>query len=283
MDGVRKCFAVGARGVAKVEPVCGRLQSSYNIRLAFEGHGAHQTRCDGLTARCHFNHTFRVAGPLGLLARRIGDDRRRLGGLEIEKLVAIRRALAFDEQDIAGNAKTAGAGNAACRVDEFKVAFFDVICGQCFGELTKRRAFSLVEWQGFAVTGIEAAHALLDRRALVEKFDRAAGFQAVDQGADDASRSFTLDPTRLAAEQFQPPGLNKIVGKFFRVFATQFKTSSCDVDTGRQAHDIPRHGRQRALVVVVDVEIGQAIVAKIGAEIFKMQIAANPSRRTARI
>jgi len=84
-------------------------------------------------------------------------------------------------------------------------------------------------------------------------------------------RAFPSASARRTRPESGGPGPAPAAGQIERV--------SADQQTGKEARRLPRARGHDCFVEVIEIEVLEAVVALISAEIFEVQIAANPRQR----
>ena len=92
-----------------------------------------------------------------------------------------------------------------------------------------------------------------------------------------ADRISTRLAARLAVDQRCAISVEKYHRQFVRLGLRQGKLGRGHIDAGDEPRDLPRRGRQRCLVEVVQIEIRETVVTLITAEVLEMKITSCPT------
>ena len=95
-----------------------------------------------------------------------------------------------------------------------------------------------------------------------------------------SARSRALDPARFAVAEGGLVRVKKQLHQLVRFGAGEIERRSCNVCARHETRDFPRCWSKTRFVEVVQVKVGQAVVALKAAEVFKMKISACPNERT---
>src|SRR5450830_804034 len=190
----------------------------------------------------------------------------------------VRRAFSCDEDGIALNAQTTGAGKQEGNVDDLvKLRLRLRLCKGVYGGmhlvplLVRHR-------QQFFIIQSEAALPPLLLRALVEEINTGAQPHLLQQLADHSGTGFTLDPARFAQRQRSRIAVDETLGQGRRTLWRQTERRRCHQNTDNEPRQLPCRRRHRRFIEIVNIKVSQSIVAFVAAEVLQMQIAATPDR-----
>lgn len=103
--------------------------------------------------------------------------------------------------------------------------------------------------------------------------------QRPQQLFDHAGRRLAFDPARLALGQRAGVGVEDALAERQRFRPIQRQAVGPDQHAGEETDEVPGARRQHRFVEIVDVEIDEAVVALEAAEVFEVQVAAQPGAR----
>ena len=131
----------------------------------------------------------------------------------------------------------------------------------------------LADRQGLFAIDLQCALLALEQRARVEKIGALALAQPIQQLFHQAMRGLGLDPIGLALLQGGAIAIEEDFAQSLRIARLEPQALRPDAQAGQHANQVPTGGRQDGFIEVIQVEIGQAVVALETAEILKVQVA----------
>src|SRR6185369_7805127 len=226
-----------------------------------------------LHVRLRPDDALRFARPRRLAHLDRAAHRRPAGGLHVDQVVAIRRALALHEHHVALDAETPRPCNATRHVEYTKEALL-AGRGRELDESGRRRAFRRGRRQRALPVDPDVAPLSLQDRPLVEQLDPLSLLEAFEHLAHDAGGDGALDPPDPAVSESGDEALEKAMAETATVAGGKIRFLGGEKQAAREPHGIARTRRQRCLVEIVDVEVVEAIAALERPEILEVQVAA---------
>src|SRR4029077_17433373 len=104
-------------------------------------------------------------------------------------------------------------------------------------------------------------------------------FDATQQGSHDALGRSPLHPPRLAVVERGPIRVQERRAQGPRVAIAYLERVGRQIETGGESGEIPTGRRQVRFVEIVEIEVAEAIVALVAAEVLQVQIAREPGER----
>lgn len=123
-------------------------------------------------------------------------------------------------------------------------------------------------------TGTVAFH-----RQLVQELHPRPIAQTCQKIPDHPLRRLAFDPPCLTLSQRIAIRAHEPAAQVGRLGARPLETLGSNERAGDQARHVPHTGREHRFVEVVQIEILQSVVAREGAKVFQMQVAAEPGKR----
>ena len=72
--------------------------------------------------------------------------------------------------------------------------------------------------------------------------------------------------------------MKAVLAKGLSIRCTDAEALGGDPDARQEPHQIPARWRERRLVEIIDIEVDEAVVALVAAEVLQVQIASHPDR-----
>jgi len=116
----------------------------------------------------------------------------------------------------------------------------------------------------------ERAALAFEHRAPVQVRGARTARERIEQIAHHAGRGFRLDPARLAERARRAVRIERGMTKRECLRAAQFQIGRADQHAREQTHEFIRRGRETGFVEIVVVEIDQAVIALVAAEILEI-------------
>ncbi len=102
--------------------------------------------------------------------------------------------------------------------------------------------------------------------------------QVIEKDSDRAARRVAVHDPGMPGADLGGVGTEGVVAQGPCDRVPQSDAVAGDENAGEQPHDVPAQRCKRRIVEVVEVEIDQPIVALVAAEVFQVQVAADPGR-----
>src|SRR6266699_3353718 len=128
----------------------------------------------------------------------------------------------------------------------------------------------------------DAWSVLLPDRARVDEHRSRLPAHPLEKSPHHSARSRALDPARFPVAESRPIRVEKQIHELVGVVASQIERRRGDVCARYKTRDLPRCWSKSRFVEVVQVKVGEAVVALKASEIFKMKISAGPNERSVR-
>src|SRR5262249_222973 len=104
--------------------------------------------------------------------------------------------------------------------------------------------------------------------------------RGLEQVAHHSARGRALDPPRLARRQRVAVRDQQALAQLRGVGVVEVERACRETKTRQEPREIADRGREGGLVEVVDVEVDEAVVAQVGAEVLEVEVAARPDGGT---
>src|SRR3982074_2251093 len=116
----------------------------------------------------------------------------------------------------------------------------------------------------------------LPGRARVDEHCSRLPAHPLEKSPHHPARSRALDPARFPVDESRPIRVEKQIDELVGVVARQIEQRRSDIGARAEARHFPCCRSKSGFVEVVQVKIGEAVVALKASEIFKMKISACP-------